>query len=85
MNVNNQENDPTILEVTRLIKDFRSAFKAKTSNAEKFLTINELENQWTELKNSTEVLYSDMIRELMSEVDERDMVNKKKENTHPEA
>jgi hypothetical protein len=37
------ETDPTILEVTRLIKEFRNDFKAKTSNVEKFLTINELE------------------------------------------
>jgi hypothetical protein len=80
---NNHETDPTILEVTRLIKEFRNTFKAKTSDIEKFLTINELESQWTELKNSTEVLYSDMIRELMAEVDEREMVSKKKENTQP--
>jgi len=80
---NNQEIDPTILEVTRLIKEFKNEFKAKTSDTEKFLTINELENQWTALRNNTEVLYSDMIRELMSEVDERDIVGKKKENTPP--
>lgn len=85
MKGNNQEIDPTILEVTRIIKEFRNVFKAKTSNTEKFLTINELENQWTELRNSTEVLYSDMIRELMAEVDERDMVSKKKENMQPKA
>jgi hypothetical protein len=72
------ENDSTILEITRLIKEFKNTFKTKTSDTDKFLTINELENQWTELKNNTEVLYSDMIRELISEVDERDMVRKKK-------
>ena len=82
---NNNETDPTILEVTRLIKDFKSTFKTKTSNTDKFLTINELENQWTELRNNTEVLYSDMIRELIAEVDERDMVSKKKESTQPKA
>ena len=82
---NSYETDSTILEVTRLIKDFKSTFKAKTSNTEKFLTINELENQWTELRNNTEVLYSDMIRELIAEVDERDMVSKKKQSTQPKA
>jgi len=83
MDENNLEIDPTILEVTRLIKEFKSTFKAKTSDTEKFLTINELENQWTRLKNNTEVLYSDMIRELIAEVDERDMVSKKKVSTQP--
>ena len=70
-------NDPTIFELVRIIKDFRSEFRARTSDTEKFLTINELENRWTNLRNSTDVLYSDMIRQLMSEVDEREMVRKK--------
>ena len=69
-------NDPTILELVRIIKEFRSEFKAKTSDTEKFITINELENRWTDLKNSTDVLYSDMLRQLISEVDEREMVRK---------
>ena len=73
--------DPTELEVLRLIKNFKANFKVRTSDSERFMSINELENRWTELKNSTEVLYSDMIRQLISEVDERDMVKKKKENT----
>jgi hypothetical protein len=74
-------NDPTIFELVRIIKEFKSDFKAKTSDTEKFLTINELENRWTDLKNSTDVLYSDMVRQLISEVDEREMVRKKKQNT----
>ena len=74
-------NDPTILELVRIIKEFKSEFKAKTSDTEKFITINELENRWADLKNSTDVLYSDMVRQLISEVDEREMVRKKKQNT----
>ena len=74
-------NDPTILELVRIIKEFKSEFKAKTSDTEKFITINELENRWTDLKNSTDVLYSDMVHQLISEVDEREMVRKKKQNT----
>ena len=74
-------NDPTILELARIIKEFKSEFKAKTSDTEKFITINELENRWTDLRNCTDVLYSDMVRQLISEVDEREMVRKKKQNT----
>ena len=70
-------NDSTILEIIRLIKEFKSEFKAKTSDTEKFLTINELESRWSELKNNTDVLYSDMVCQLMNEVDEREMVRKK--------
>ena len=67
-----------------MIKEFQEVFKNKTSQAERFLTINELEILWSELRNNTEVLYSDMIRQLMSTIDERDMVRKKKENTPTE-
>ena len=79
----NRENadEATVLEITRLIKEFQEVFKVKTSQTEKFLTINELEILWSELRNNTEVLYSYMIRQLMSTIDERDMVRKKKENT----
>ena len=75
------KSDPMELEILRLIRDFKADFKVRTSDSERFMSINELENQWTELKNSTEVLYSDMIRQLITEVDERDMVKKKKEST----
>lgn len=75
--------DPTVLELARLISEFKAGFMDKTSDAEKFLTINELENRWSELRNSTDVLYSDMIRQLMASVNERDMVLKKKENMLP--
>jgi hypothetical protein len=74
-------NDLTILELVRIIKEFKSEFKRNTSDTEKFLTINELENRWTELRNCTDVLYSDMVRQLIREVDEREMVRKKKQNT----
>ena len=75
------ENDTTILEVVRLIEEFKAEIRAKTSDTEKFLTIYELENRWANLRNCTDVLYSDMVRQLMSEVDEREMVRKKKQNT----
>ena len=75
------ENDPTILEVARLIKEFKREFSEKTSDTEKFITINELENRWTELRNNTDVLYSGMVSQLIKEVDEREMVRKKKQNT----
>jgi hypothetical protein len=79
--INGFENENTILEVSRLIKEFQERFQEKTSKTEDILTIDELEKLWTELKNSTEVMYSDMVRHLMSAVDERDIIRKKKGNT----
>ena len=75
----------TIMEVTRLINDFKEAFAAKTKDPNDFLTIDELEKRWSELRNNTDVLYSDMILKLMNSVNERDIVSKKKENMNPEA
>jgi hypothetical protein len=73
--------DPTILEAARIIKAFKEKFAARTSKDDNFLTITELESLWSDLRKSTDVLYSDMIQELMNSIDESDVVNKKKENT----
>ena len=73
--------DATILEAARMIKEFKEEFSAKTRDSENFITIKELENLWSELRKNTDVMYSDMIHKLISEIDERDMVSKKKENT----
>lgn len=75
------DNDATILEIKRLIKEFQDRFKEKTNQSERFLTINELENLWSELRKNTDVLYSDMVRQLMSTIDEKELIRKKKENT----
>jgi len=79
---NNHADDPIILEAARLIKAFKENFKTKTSDSENFLTINELESLWSELRNNTDILYSDMIHQLINTIDESEMLSKKKENTH---
>lgn len=69
-------------EIERLMEEFRESFKARTSDADNFITIHEIEQMWETLQLNTEGIYTDMIRELMSEVDERELIRKKKENTH---
>jgi hypothetical protein len=41
----------------------------------------EIERMWAELQNNTNIVYSDFIRELMSNIDEHELIRKKKENT----
>ena len=65
-------------EVERLIREFREKFIAGTSDANNFINITQIELLWSELQNSTNNIYSDMIRKLMSEVDESDLISKKK-------
>lgn len=82
-------NEPTqdivnveITEIERLIHEFKEKFAAGTANADDFLTISQLELLWGELQNRTNNIYSDMIRKLMSEVDESDLIRKKKDTTN---
>ena len=70
-----------LAEIGRLVDSFEEKFKAGTSDADNFITIHEIEKLWGELRNNTQNIYSDMLCELMSNVDERDLIRKKKENT----
>ena len=67
-----------IAEIERLIGEFKEKFAVGTASADDFMTISELELMWGELQNRTNNIYSDMIRKLMSEVDESDLIRKKK-------
>ena len=71
-----------IAEIERLIQEFKEKFAAGTSDAESFITISQIELLWGELRNSTNNIYSDMIQKMMSEVDESDLIRKKKEITN---
>jgi hypothetical protein len=72
-----------IAEIERLIQEFKEKFAAGTASADDFLTISQIELLWSELQNRTNNIYSDMVRKLMSEVDESDLIRKKKDSTSP--
>lgn len=76
-----REAELEIIEIERLIQEFKEKFKSGTSSTDDFLSITEIELMWSELQNRTNNIYSDMIRKLMSEVDERDLIRKKKGTT----
>ena len=67
-----------IAEIEHIIGKFKEKFTAGTATADDFMTIGELELMWGELQQRTNNIYSDMIRKLMSEVDESDLIRKKK-------
>jgi len=68
-------------ELIRLIDDFKEKIRKGTSDADHFLSISEIELLWSELRGNTSVLYSDILHELLSSVDESDLIRKKKRNT----
>jgi len=64
-------------EIERLIDAFEEDFKSKTSDVDDFITMHEIERMWGELQQRTLNIYSDMVRELLSGVDERELIRKK--------
>jgi hypothetical protein len=72
-----QQNLPAV-EIERLIDSFKENFKARTTDADNFITIHEIERMWGELQDSTLNIYSGMVRDLMSGIDERELIRKKK-------
>lgn len=73
--------DPDADQIVKLIEDFKGEFQAKTKSAENFLTMSELENMWGNLESRTKVVYSNMIREMLANVNEKELVRKKKQNS----
>ena len=71
-----------IAEIEHLINEFKEKFAINTKSADDFMTITDLELMWGELQSRTNNIYSDMIRKLMSEVDESDLIRKKKAPTN---
>jgi hypothetical protein len=73
-----------ISEIERLVNEFKEKIEAGTASSDEFITMSEIERLWGELRNNTNNIYSDMVQELMSSFDERDLIRKKKENTETE-
>jgi len=68
-------------EISRLVDEFKQKIVAGTSDADRFMTISDIERLWTELRGNTSLLYSDMLSELLSGVDESSLIRKKKRST----
>lgn len=73
----------TIGELTRIVREFEEKVTNGTSDPDHFLTLSEIEELWGKLIGDTNVLYSDMLTNIINNVDEKDLVRKKKENTPP--
>ena len=71
-----------LAEIERLLKEFKEKFDTRTADADDFLNISEMELMWGELQYKTNNIYSDMVRKMMSEVDESDLIRKKNGNSN---
>ena len=68
-------------ELLRIMEEFNQRIIEGTSDPEHFLSISEIERLWSELRGNTSLLYSDMLSDLLSDVDESVLIRKKKQNT----
>jgi len=68
-------------ELLHLVGEFRQRILAGTSDPDNFLTITEIERLWSELKYDTDLLYTDMLSEMLSNINESELLRKKKQNT----
>ena len=73
----------TVRELSHLVKEFEEKIQNGTMDPDRFLTLSEIEELWGKLIGDTNVLYSDMLQQLIRNVDEKDLIRQKKENTRP--
>jgi hypothetical protein len=67
-------------ELLKIMDEFRAKIKAGTKDPDNFLTISDIEYLWSELKGNASILYSDMLAEILRDIDETDLIRKKKPN-----
>jgi len=69
-----------INKLIHLIEEFTERLKEGTQDPEHFLTISEIERLWGEVKGKTNDLYSKIVENTLSQINETVLVNKKKQN-----
>ena len=66
------------LSITELLNEFGKRVRAGTSSADAFITLDEIEEYWSQLRRNTERIYSDMLGEIIATIDEKEIIRKKK-------
>jgi len=63
------------------IQRFQAEVAENTQDPDKFMTLVEMERAMSDLRNSTQKIYSDMLSDTLQSLDEKPVVDKKKENS----
>jgi hypothetical protein len=79
--MNNEKVTLHLEELKRIVHEFIYVFNSKTKDPDDFISITEIEKMWSNLRNSTNFIYSNLVIELMSNIDESAIIRKKKDNT----
>jgi hypothetical protein len=81
-----KETDETIrqkhLERIQLeIQRFQAKVAQNTQDPDQFMTLMEMESAMSELRHSTQKIYSDMLSDTLQSIDEKPVVDKKKRSS----
>ena len=63
------------------IQRFQAKVAENTQDPDQFMTLMEMESAMSELRHSTQEIYSDMLSDTLQSIDEKPVVDKKKENS----
>ena len=74
----------TIGELSRIVKEFEEKIQNGTEDPDRFLTLTEIEELWGKLIGDTNVLYSDMLQTIIRNIDEKELIRRKKGSSKPE-
>ena len=74
----------TIGELTRIVREFEEKIQNGTEDPDRFLTIYEIEELWSKLIGDTNVLYSDMLQSIIRNINEKELIHRKKGSSKPE-
>lgn len=69
------------IEISHQIDSFIEKMKSGTENADSFITMSDIEREWTHLRLNTTKMYSDIVSSYLTTIDEKDLIKIKKENT----
>ena len=74
----NRNIDDIVDDLKRLNAEFRQKVQEGTKDADSFMKLHEIERLWSGLLSDTQKIYSDEIMDLLGQIDETDLIRKKK-------
>lgn len=67
-------------EINKQLDEFKHKLDSGTSDPDSFMSLADIERNWRELNNTTSKTYSDMVSAYLSDLDEKALIQSKKEN-----
>ncbi len=78
MSNQNRDLEDIMSDLNHINSRFRQQIREGTSDPDNFMKLHEIERLWKELRISTEKIYSEQVTSLLNEIDESELISKKK-------